>query len=60
MIHPAPGIMGVPSYAALVGNVDANVSKYIAVTSPQNSRVEIIETLGDMCKVRTHSFGLMT
>jgi len=50
VIHPAPGLIGVPSYAALVGNVDANVSKYIAVTRLQNSRVEIIETLEDMCK----------
>jgi eukaryotic translation initiation factor 2C len=50
VIHPAPGLIGVPSYAALVGNVDANVSKYIAVTRVQNSRVEIIENLEEMCK----------
>ncbi|KAK2460730.1 hypothetical protein APHAL10511_007200 [Amanita phalloides] len=50
VMHPAPGLNEVPSYAALVGSVDANVSKYIAVTDVQGNRVEMIGNLEGMCK----------
>ena len=50
-MHPPPGSQEIPSYAALVSSVDSNVSKYIAITDVQTRRVELIENLGDMCKV---------
>ena len=51
VIHPAPGSEGRPSFSALVGNVDGNVSKYIATSRVQTSRQEII---ADMCEMTTY------
>ncbi|KAG8923760.1 hypothetical protein FRC01_012373, partial [Tulasnella sp. 417] len=48
VMHPGPGQAARPSYAAVVGSVDAEVSKYIAVSRAQGSRVEMIEDLADM------------
>ncbi|KAH7105502.1 eukaryotic translation initiation factor 2C [Auriculariales sp. MPI-PUGE-AT-0066] len=50
VIHPAPGSVGRPSFTALVGNVDGNVSKYIATSRVQTSRKEIIEDMSEMAK----------
>jgi len=50
VIHPAPGSDGRPSFTALVGNVDSNVSKYIATSRVQTSRKEIIEDMSEMTK----------
>ncbi|KAF8635579.1 hypothetical protein AX15_000229 [Amanita polypyramis BW_CC] len=50
VMHPAPGTRDIPSYAALVASVDTHVSKYVAITGLQTSRVEIIEDLESMCK----------
>ena len=60
MVHPPPGLVDVPSYPALVGSVDSNVSKYVAITGVQGSRVEIIENLEGMCKVRVHASSPLT
>ncbi|THU97363.1 argonaute-like protein [Dendrothele bispora CBS 962.96] len=49
VMHPAPGSSS-PSFTAVVGNVDTNVSKYIATSNVQESRVEIIQDLGSMVK----------
>ncbi|KAF8335043.1 argonaute-like protein [Cantharellus anzutake] len=48
VIHPAPGSAGRPSFTSLVGNVDSDTSKYIAITKVQTSRQEMIEDLEDM------------
>ena len=53
-MHPGPGTKDIPSYTALVASVDGHVSKYVAVTSLQTGRVEIIEDLETMCKVQAH------
>lgn len=37
-----------PSYAAIVGNVDSDLSKYVAISKPQDCRVETIQDLADM------------
>jgi len=49
-IHPAPGTEGRPSFAAVVGNVDGDVSKYIATSRVQTGGQEIIEDMTDMTK----------
>ncbi|KAG8946718.1 hypothetical protein FRC04_011496 [Tulasnella sp. 424] len=46
--HPGPGQSVRPSYAAVVGSVDSEISKYIAVSRAQGFRVEMIEELADM------------
>ncbi|KAG8946717.1 hypothetical protein FRC04_011495 [Tulasnella sp. 424] len=48
VMHPGPGTTGRPSYAAVVGSVDSEISKYIAVSRAQGSRVEMIDELADM------------
>lgn len=50
VIHPGPGADGRPSFTALVGNVDAENSKYVAKCAVQESRVEMIQDLGTMAK----------
>ena len=50
VIHPAPGSGGRPSFTAVVGNVDSENSKYVAKTSVQESRVEMIQDLRSMAK----------
>lgn len=40
-----------PSYAAIIGNVDSELGKYVAISRPQNYRVEVIENLADMVSV---------
>ncbi|KAJ3552291.1 hypothetical protein NP233_g12914 [Leucocoprinus birnbaumii] len=47
--HAAPHTQGIPSYASIVGNVDSNAVKYVAVTRAQESRREDITNLKDMC-----------
>lgn len=42
-----------PSYAAIVGNVDPDISKYVAISRPQHCRVETIQDLADMISVST-------
>ena len=49
-IHPPPGAEGRPSFSAVVGNVDGNVSKYIATSRVQTSRKEMIEDMCEMTK----------
>lgn len=51
VMHPGPGQGGRPSYAAVVGSVDSEISKYIAVSRAQGSRVEMIQDLADMVAV---------
>ncbi|KAG9047218.1 hypothetical protein FS837_002812, partial [Tulasnella sp. UAMH 9824] len=46
--HPGPGVTNRPSYAAVVGSVDSDASKYVAVSKPQEPRVEMIQSLADM------------
>ncbi|KAG8952530.1 hypothetical protein FRC00_006750, partial [Tulasnella sp. 408] len=48
VLHPAPGASSRPSYAAVVGSVDSDASKYVAITRAQQCRVEMIEDLTDM------------
>ncbi|KAG1840437.1 Piwi domain-containing protein [Suillus subluteus] len=48
--HPAFGSDGCPSFTTLVGNLDSNTAKYIAISHIQVSHVEIIENLQDMVK----------
>jgi len=45
--HPGPGAQR-PSMAGLVASLDASASKYIATTSIQPPRVEIVENLSNM------------
>jgi len=45
--HPAPGAQR-PSMAGLVASVDKNASQYVATTSIQSPRVEIVENLTNM------------
>ncbi|KAG8937957.1 hypothetical protein FRC00_008303 [Tulasnella sp. 408] len=37
-----------PAYAAIVGSVDPDISKYVAISRPQNRRVDTIQDLADM------------
>lgn len=48
--HPAPGAQR-PSMAGLVASLDKSASKYIATTSIQPPRVEIVESLFAMLMV---------
>jgi len=48
VMHPAPGAQGRPSFPAVVGSVDSNATHYVAVSEPQESRVEMILKLEDM------------
>ncbi|KAL1702475.1 Piwi domain-containing protein [Schizophyllum commune] len=50
VIHPSPGSVGRPSFAAMVGNVDRNAAKYIATSRAQRSRQEYITDFGNMAK----------
>ena len=50
VVHPAPGTEGRPSFTSVVGNVDSNNAKYIAIARVQTGRQEIIEDLDDMAK----------
>ncbi|KAJ3509687.1 hypothetical protein NLJ89_g5086 [Agrocybe chaxingu] len=50
VIHPPPGVKDRPSFPAVVGNVDTNAAKYVAITALQDGRVELIEDLQAMCK----------
>jgi eukaryotic translation initiation factor 2C len=49
-IHPAPGSDGRPSFASVVANVDSDGGKYIATSSVQEGRVEMVEDLKRMTK----------
>jgi eukaryotic translation initiation factor 2C len=46
--HPAPGSIGRPSYTGLVANLDSNSAKYVATTTVQTSRQEMIDKLEEM------------
>jgi len=48
-MHPAPGST-LPSYTAVVGNVDSDAAKYIAESRVQQGRVEVIEGLAEMVR----------
>jgi len=48
--HPAPGADGRPSFTSVVGSVDSMASKYVATSSCQIGREEIIVDLKSMCK----------
>lgn len=54
VFHPAPGSVGRPSFAALVGSVDSEAAKYVADVSVQDGsfskRIEMITGLKDMTK----------
>lgn len=45
------GSDGRPSFASVVANVDSDGGKYIATSSVQESRVEMVEDLQRMIKV---------
>ncbi|KAK0445338.1 argonaute-like protein [Desarmillaria tabescens] len=49
VMHPAPGSQS-PSYAAVVGNIDSDGARYIAKTTLQLGRKEMIEDLRSMAK----------
>ncbi|KAK0229201.1 argonaute-like protein [Armillaria nabsnona] len=49
VMHPSPGNVA-PSYAALVSSIDKLGAKYIAKSSMQTSRQEMISNLRDMAK----------
>lgn len=49
--HPGPGVTNRPSYAAVVGSVDSDASKYVAVSKPQEPRKEMILNLTEMITV---------
>ncbi|KAG7453210.1 argonaute-like protein [Guyanagaster necrorhizus] len=55
VMHPAPGSIA-PSYAALVSSVDKLGMKYIAKSSMQTSRQEMISSLRDMAKKAIQSY----
>ncbi|KAH8830505.1 argonaute-like protein [Flagelloscypha sp. PMI_526] len=50
VVHPAPGADGRPSFTSLVGNIDSNAAKYIAVSNCQTSRQEMMDDLTGMVK----------
>lgn len=50
VMHPSPGSVA-PSYAALVSSIDKLGAKYIAKSSMQTLRQEMISNLRDMAKV---------
>lgn len=52
VIHPGPGNMTTPSFAALTASVDSKGIMYIAEDRVQQARQEIIADLGGMAKVR--------
>ncbi|KAG5653267.1 hypothetical protein H0H81_001427 [Sphagnurus paluster] len=55
--HPGPGIMK-PSVTSLVWSYDQYATKYSALTSVQQPRLEIIDNLKDMVKRAAFSFGI--
>lgn len=48
VMHPAPGAHGRPSFASVVGSIDSNAAHYTAVSTAQESRVEIIADVENM------------
>ncbi len=50
MSHPDPGVLR-PSIAGVVASVDKYASQYVARTSVQPPRVEIVENLTGMLMV---------
>lgn len=60
VMHPGPGTTDRPSYAAVVGSVDSEISKYIAVSRAQGSRVEMIAELSDMVAVSSVPFPFIS
>lgn len=55
-IHPAPGSEGRPSFASVVASVDSEGAKYIATTSVQEGRLEIVKDLESMTKTMIEKF----
>jgi eukaryotic translation initiation factor 2C len=55
-MHPAPGSEGRPSFASLVANVDSEGAKYIATSSVQEGRVEMVENLKSMTELMINKF----
>ena len=49
------GAEGRPSFASVVANVDSGGGKYIATSSVQAPRVEMVEDLKQMTKVPLHA-----
>ncbi|QRV72448.1 argonaute-like protein [Ceratobasidium sp. AG-Ba] len=45
VMHPAPGAVNRPSFAAVVGSTDSTTTQYSAVSSAQDSRVQMITEL---------------
>ncbi|KAI0347251.1 argonaute-like protein [Trametopsis cervina] len=50
VIHPAAHSEGKPSFTALVGNVDSDTAKYVAISRVQTSRQEMIDDLESMAE----------
>ncbi|KAG2013567.1 argonaute family member [Coprinopsis cinerea AmutBmut pab1-1] len=48
VIHPSPGSEGRPSFTAVVGSTDCNMTRFVSSTRAQTSREEIIDDLKDM------------
>ncbi|KAG8963838.1 hypothetical protein FRC03_002522 [Tulasnella sp. 419] len=48
VMHPGPGTMDKPSFAAVVANIDSATAKYIATSRAQTSRQEMIDDLEEM------------
>ena len=51
------GSDGRPSFASLVANVDSEGAKYIATSSVQEGRVEMVEDLKSMTEVAMPEFS---
>ncbi|KAG5654021.1 hypothetical protein H0H81_008331 [Sphagnurus paluster] len=51
VVHPPPGSKGRPSFTSVVGSMDSNTAKYIATSSVQTSRQEMIDDMEAMCTV---------
>jgi eukaryotic translation initiation factor 2C len=54
VVHPAPGSVGRPSFASLVGSIDNNAVRYVSTMEVQTSRKELIEAMESMCTVRCY------
>ncbi|KAF7314910.1 Argonaute-like protein [Mycena indigotica] len=56
VMHPPPGALDRPSFAAVVSSVDTNSAKYVATMGIQPGRQELIQSLGSMTKEMLESY----
>ncbi|TFK24718.1 Piwi-domain-containing protein [Coprinopsis marcescibilis] len=57
-IHPPPGTVGRPSVTAVVSSLDVKLAKYVANSSVQEGRQEMIADLRTMCKEHLENWKL--